>query len=238
MFSTILIYTLIYLTLRRRSNPAQPVPHGATPLMILYPTIYTVCTIPIAAERIASMAGQPVTLAYFCVAGSMIACNGWLDVLLYSLTRRSIVFSEAPPGDGVGINTFWGMEKHVGFGTVTTIEGGLNPSSGARRPSRGGVVGLGTGKAVPYRSGRPSSSASTENLYAHAQAGSYGGIKVEATVHVRSEEDIEGQAIELRQQQRGRDLQHRKMVSASGHTSLENVDGSSWQTRSGSFEEL
>src|SRR6266487_4991103 len=126
MFGTILIYTSIFITLRSRSaNSTSPVPHGATPLMILYPTIYTVCTIPLAAGRIASMAGRNVDLTYFCIAGSMIACNGWLDVLLYSLTRRSIVFSESAPGEDFGIQTFLGAGKGRGLGNVTTIEGGI-----------------------------------------------------------------------------------------------------------------
>jgi hypothetical protein len=166
--------------------------------MILYPTIYTVCTIPLAAGRIASMAGQNVSLAYFCVAGSMIACNGWLDALLYSLTRRSIVFCEAA-GDSVGIQTFWGLEKASRLGTVPTIEGGANGAAHAR----GATL---------------SSSPSTEHLYGM-------GIKVEATVNVRSDEvQTDEEAFELRQPQ------HRKTDSR------ERVDKASWETRS--LEEL
>jgi hypothetical protein len=140
--------------------------------MILYPAIYTICTIPLAAGRIASMAGQNVSLAYFCVAGSMIACNGWLDTILYGLTRRSIVFSESAPGDGVGIQTFWALEKTKGLGNVTTIEGGAGPG---------------------HARGTLSSSASTEHLYGM-------GIKVEATVNVRREDADIDQAFELQHQ--------------------------------------
>lgn len=162
--------------------------------MILYPTIYTVCTIPLAAGRIASMAGRNVSLTYFCLAGSMIACNGWLDTLLYSLTRRSIVFSETA-GDSVGIQTFWALEKAPRLGTVTTIEGGAHGPG----HSRGGQL---------------SSSASTEHLYGM-------GIKVEATVNVRSEEaQTDDDVFELRQQKQ------RKTDSR------EQVDKVSWETRS------
>lgn len=183
------------MTLRRRSaTSSTPIPHGATPLMILYPAIYTVCTIPLAAGRIASMAGQNVSLAYFCVAGSMIACNGWLDTLLYSLTRRGIVFSETA-GDNVGIQTFWALEKAPRLGNVTTVEAG---ASGPGH-TRGGAL---------------SRSASTEHLYGM-------GIKVEATVNVRTEEvQTDDEAIELRQQQ------HRKTDSR------DRVDKASWDARS------
>jgi hypothetical protein len=175
-FSTSVIYGTTYVTLRRRAaTSSTPIPHGATPLMILYPIIYTVCTMPIAAARIASMAGENVSLACFCVAGSMIACNGWLDALLYGLTRRSIVFSEGA-GDNIGIQTFWGFEKASRLGNVTTVETGV---SGAGH-SRGATL---------------SSSASTERLYGMS-------IKVQATVDVRSEEaQMDDEAFELSQRE-------------------------------------
>jgi hypothetical protein len=139
------------------------------------------------------MAGQNVSLAYFCVAGSMIACNGWLDTLLYGLTRRSIVFSEHA-GDNVGIQTFWAFEKGPVLGTVTTIQGGANGDSHAR----GGAL---------------SNNTSTEHLYGM-------GIKIEATVNVRSEAQTDEEAFELRQPQ------HRKTESR------ERIDKASWEARS------
>jgi hypothetical protein len=163
--------------------------------MILYPTIYTVCTIPIATGRIASMAGREISLAYFCVAGSMIACNGWLDTLLYSLTRRSIVFSDTA-GESVDIQTFWALEKASGLGNVTTVETGVKCPGHNRRALF-------------------NSSSSTECLYGM-------GIKVQATVDVRSEEvQTDDEAFELSQQG------HRKTLSR------ERFDKASWET--GSF---
>ena len=41
------------------------------------------------------MAGDEVTFAELCIAGAMITSNGWLDVLLYSLTRRALLFRPA-----------------------------------------------------------------------------------------------------------------------------------------------
>jgi hypothetical protein len=162
MFSTILIYTFIIIYLHRRSHTLplsssqRNTHHGVTPLMILYPLIYTICTIPLAAGRIASMAGRDISLSYFCVAGSMIACNGWLDVLLYASTRADIVFSELPPGEETGLETFVFMGKGHELGTVTTIHGG-----GTKRGSNGGGSG-GTGGNGRVRK---STSASTEHLY-------------------------------------------------------------------------
>jgi hypothetical protein len=167
MATTILVYTFIFLFLRRlnlsRSQSiASAAGARATPLMILYPLIYTVCTAPLAAGRIYALAGHSVSLGYFCIAGTMIACNGWLDVLLYASTRADIVFSEYPPGEETGLETFAFMGKGHRLGTVTTIE------AGDRGPSRLGR----------RRSGGPS--ASVENLYGLDQI----GIKGEVTVVV------------------------------------------------------
>ena len=124
--------------------------HGATPLMVLYPVVYTLCTAPLAAGRIYALAGHDVSLGYFCAAGTMIACNGWLDVLLYASTRADIVFSDYPPGEDTGLETFAFMGKGHRLGTVTTIEAGAHLERGGSR------VGFGR---------RSNGGDSAENLY-------------------------------------------------------------------------
>ena len=59
----------------------------------------------------------------------MIACNGWLDVLLYATTRADIVFAAYPPSEDIGLETFEFMGKGHTFGTVTTIEVGPRGAS-------------------------------------------------------------------------------------------------------------
>ncbi|KAK1579340.1 G protein-coupled glucose receptor regulating Gpa2-domain-containing protein [Colletotrichum navitas] len=97
---------------------------------LLYPFVYVICTMPLAAGRLASMAGHEVSLAYFCFAGAMIACNGWMDVVLYSSTRRSIVFSaDGPPTQEVGLETFAFMcNAPPRFGNITTVISGADPN--------------------------------------------------------------------------------------------------------------
>ncbi|WQF89958.1 Putative glucose receptor Git3 [Colletotrichum destructivum] len=124
---------------------------------LLYPLVYVVCTTPLAAGRLASMAGHEVSLAYFCFAGAMIACNGWMDVALYSSTRRSIVFSsEGPPTQDVGLETFTFMcSTPTRFGNTTTVVGGVDPKGkqntcnkkwcgklAKKGPQSGGLKGL------------------------------------------------------------------------------------------------
>jgi len=134
-----------------------PLPASARhPTFLLYPIIYVLCTAPLAAGRIASMAGNKVPLSYFCFAGAMIASAGWLDVILYSSTRRAIVFSgEAPPSQDTGLETFAFMRapEELRFGNTVSVSAGerngirkrwdrwrpSKPSAGAR------LRNLGTG---------------------------------------------------------------------------------------------
>lgn len=184
MFSTIILYVMIFMYVKRHSllnahalSPSSPVStaqsptHGATPMMLLYPFIYTLCTAPLAAGRIASMAGQQISLAYFCVAGSMIACNGWLDVLLYATTRRAIVFSEAPPSEETGLETFAFLGKGHRMGNVTTIQAGNNQAHG-RSVSR------------TIRNSELPGNESAENLYGLA----LGQIEIKESVKVTVED--------------------------------------------------
>ncbi len=167
MFSTVLIYLYIFAFLRKKSFSQDeiaksPTLHGVSPLMVLYPLIYTLCTAPLAAGRIYALAGHQVSLGYYCAAGTMIACNGWLDVILYASTRADIVFSEFPPGHDTGLDTFNFMGKGHSLGTTTTIIGGgcaPHNRSGSRSASRGA-------SRLTKRGGLGSNSGeSVENLY-------------------------------------------------------------------------
>lgn len=129
-FGTVVIYTVLILALRwriqsnfyqgyRRTRHAQE----AAKLMVAYPLIYVVCTLPLATLRMYQEArSRTVSAKWFCLAGAMITSNGWLDVILYVLTRRITLFSDDPPDDN-GIETFrapW-MTGDV-FGTETRCE--------------------------------------------------------------------------------------------------------------------
>ena len=75
--------------------------------MIVYPFAYVILTLPLAAGRVASMAGRKPPLMFFCVAGIMMASCGFIDVALYIYTRKALVRSnvglrsgsELPPNE-------------------------------------------------------------------------------------------------------------------------------------------
>jgi hypothetical protein len=98
----------------------------AAQLMIVYPIIYIICTLPLATLRMISMSSNSnLSFGWFCFAGAMITSNGWLDVLLYTMTRRIMLFSDSPPPDSCGIETFsmpFSGPTFRRFGTKTTCE--------------------------------------------------------------------------------------------------------------------
>jgi hypothetical protein len=93
--------------------------------MVVYPSVYVVCTIPLASARMAAMTGHPPSLARLCLSGAIMTSNGWLDVLLYTCTRRIMIFSDEPPSDENGIDTFaafWATDHSKRFGGECTVE--------------------------------------------------------------------------------------------------------------------
>lgn len=153
--------------------------------MVVYPLVYVVCTLPLASARMAAMSGQPPSLRRLCLSGAMITSNGWLDVLLYTVTRRIMIFSDEPPPENNGIDTFsafW-AETPRRFGGETTISA-LHSHKRSRAKSR---VTL------------PSSNESSDDL-CYAVSGK--DIKLVTTTEVRSEpaqpEDMEQMEMEQR----------------------------------------
>ena len=153
MFGTIFVYSTIYLTLRGQirshimlsSNSLSPLSRGAVDTrdanrasryMIIYPIIYVVCTLPLAAGRMAAMTGHTTPYWYLCLAGSAITSCGWLDVVLYAFTRRVLIFSDKPPPvDELGLDTFGVYRSPQEFYMRTVIEGGVlvDPTISTRR---------------------------------------------------------------------------------------------------------
>ncbi|KAK4155026.1 G protein-coupled glucose receptor regulating Gpa2-domain-containing protein [Chaetomidium leptoderma] len=109
---------------------------------LLYPLIYILCTAPLAVGRIATMAGADVPIAYFCTAGALITSNGWLDVLLWGVTRRRLLFGADIDAEASGLDTFAFMRTPHGrrWGNMVWVEGGSTYGD------RGGGGGGGCGE--------------------------------------------------------------------------------------------
>lgn len=64
--------------------------------MVIYPIIYTILTVPLAAGRMASLAGNTPSITYFCVAGCLMTLSGLCDTILYTLARKQSVLDSEP----------------------------------------------------------------------------------------------------------------------------------------------
>ncbi len=180
-FGNIITYALIYTILIHRVRSGYYKPEEAqrvksiSNLMVVYPLVYVVCTLPLASARMAAMSGHPPSDARLALSGAMITSNGWLDVLLYTCTRKIMIFNDLPPVDQNGIDTFstfW-SENEQRFGAQCHIE--AVPSSQKIRRGRSGI----RANVVPL----PSHSESSDDLCASNGK----DIKLITTTHVTSE---------------------------------------------------
>ncbi|KAI0842717.1 G protein-coupled glucose receptor regulating Gpa2-domain-containing protein [Hypoxylon sp. FL0890] len=146
--ATSILYTLIFIFLQQKNSFSEPLSHsrpsgstntsarrqpqGHHPAFLIYPVIYVLCTAPLALGRVLTMSGRHVSIAYFCLAGAMIASSGWLDVLLFSTTRHSIIFNASPDSESTGLETFAFMRTPHWrrYGNMVWVQGGAQGSSG------------------------------------------------------------------------------------------------------------
>ncbi|GME27887.1 putative integral membrane protein [Neofusicoccum parvum] len=147
-FGTVIVYALIFIYLRKQlatimtasQSRTQTKVSQAARYMVVYPLTYVLLTLPLAAGRMASMTGKSLPLTYYCVAGSMMTSCGWVDALLYALTRRVLVSAEIDPrnkSSSGGGRTGYGNNSTHGGGGV----GGGGAQAGWEITSFDGVKG-------------------------------------------------------------------------------------------------
>lgn len=122
------------------SDISQMRAESAARSVIAYPLVYVVCTLPAVVGRLRIVAGDKVGFTEFSVIGVMMCSNGWLDVLLYTITRRSLIFGPAMPNDEAhALETFstWNRTRVRAdhrCRTTTTIEAGTSIVIDVSRP--------------------------------------------------------------------------------------------------------
>ncbi|KAJ6014158.1 hypothetical protein N7540_008749 [Penicillium herquei] len=100
-FGTIVLYAFMFIHLRRRMSQAKMLRRGQQEslrrlnrvviYMVIYPLVYVVMSLPLAAGRMASARGDSPGKTYFGVAGCLMALSGAMDVAVYTLTRRHLL---------------------------------------------------------------------------------------------------------------------------------------------------
>ena len=96
---TCCVFTVTYLHIRRHFRTAPPSSiwpsqHDAIArtgrYMVIYPVVHAVSTIPLASARMAALTGIEISPILYCIARAFFTSCGWLDVLVYSNTRKDI----------------------------------------------------------------------------------------------------------------------------------------------------
>lgn len=110
-FGTIVVYLMTYYSLRKQTRGLYvdgqlPGPmaetiksvNRITMLMTIYPMVYILMTLPLSAGRMWTMNhhGHPTSDAFSCVAGALLTSCGWVDSLLYALSRKRLLKHTMP----------------------------------------------------------------------------------------------------------------------------------------------
>ncbi|KAF2773884.1 hypothetical protein EJ03DRAFT_71074 [Teratosphaeria nubilosa] len=167
-FGTILIYVMTFVSLRRKTSHlfaghsvGANLPNRSTieavnrvtMLMTLYPCVYVVLTLPLSAARMWSMShhGTAASDVTSCICGSLLTSCGWVDSLLYTLTRKRLLkdtmSGHSHSSRGAGMLGNWDdseLSKGITHTRTVTVEGGhmlenLEPTRGAKRRPHGSV---------------------------------------------------------------------------------------------------
>ena len=90
-----------------------------TKLMMLYPFVYVLLTLPLSSARMWSMAHESHNLSSTtqCIVGALLASCGWVDCLLYSFTRKRLMRETM----GGGIGGLGGVSNDSGRGLRTPL---------------------------------------------------------------------------------------------------------------------
>jgi len=59
--------------------------------LLIYPVLYMILNLPISMARIAEFAGHEWGLAFIHFGAALFECTGWINVLLYTSTRKGLV---------------------------------------------------------------------------------------------------------------------------------------------------
>ncbi|KAJ5999936.1 hypothetical protein N7481_000345 [Penicillium waksmanii] len=108
-FGTVCLYAVMYTQLRRQISASSILGNShieglkrlrrVVGYMTIYPIVYVVLSLPLAAGRMANMSGKMPSVAFFCSAGAIITSSGLVDVILYTLTRRNLIIDSEPSQD-------------------------------------------------------------------------------------------------------------------------------------------
>ncbi|KAI0841144.1 G protein-coupled glucose receptor regulating Gpa2-domain-containing protein [Hypoxylon sp. FL0890] len=137
-FGCILIYAVGFYYLFRAKRTEASIPgrsieglRKARSAMLAYAIVYTILSLPLAAGRMAAMSNNDLSDTYYLFAGAVFTCSGWVDTILYTITRRALLFDELNvynqrPRPNIGNGHLHG--KDAGFQRQSSTDSILAPN--------------------------------------------------------------------------------------------------------------
>lgn len=183
----------MFIYLRRRMAQAKMLRRGqqeslhrlnrVVVYMVIYPLVYLVMSLPLAAGRMASLRGNSPSKTYFGVAGCLMALSGSMDVAVYTLTRRHLLIdTEHSTTDHNYDNTDSQWQTNI-----TT-----NVGSRSRKVFKGSKLGSRFRRsqaAEKDTTANPFEGGSTEDIVAKndMEMSNFGGVYQETTIEISHE---------------------------------------------------
>ncbi|KAJ5247137.1 hypothetical protein N7468_002120 [Penicillium chermesinum] len=137
-FGTVCLYAIMYFQLRKQIKASAILGNSqleslkrlrrVVGYMTIYPIVYIVLSLPLAAGRMASAHGDNPSLTFFCCAGAIMTTSGLVDVVLYTLTRRSLLIDTEDSHDR-SYNRFPSSKGRRGDTHLTTITADMRSPS-------------------------------------------------------------------------------------------------------------
>ncbi|GAD96933.1 conserved hypothetical protein [Paecilomyces variotii No. 5] len=182
-FGTVTLYAIMFFQLRRRIQQSAILGNAhmdslhrlrrVVSYMVVYPLAYLILSLPLAAGRMASARGNAPGMAYFCLSGAMMTSSGWVDVMMYTLTRKNLIVESEPSHDR-SYNVFSNGHKSGGGAgnniTLITVD---------KKGTRSALRGRDDDDSSHARDG------STDNIVPRGQ--DMGKVYQETTIEVTSE---------------------------------------------------
>ncbi|CAG7953712.1 unnamed protein product [Penicillium olsonii] len=193
-FGTVALYAIMFFYLRQRMNQAKILRRGQQEslqrlnrvviYMVVYPLLYLILSLPLAAGRMATARGDAPSKTYFGVAGCLMALSGFFDVMVYTLTRRHLLLDteHSTTDHNYDNNTDSQWQTNI------TTEGGSKPRKFRSKGSRLGSRFQKSGNHVDVKATSPFDDSTDDIVNKNdMEMSNFGGVHQETTIEISHE---------------------------------------------------
>jgi hypothetical protein len=194
----------MFIYLRRRMAQAKLLRRGqqeslhrlnrVVVYMVIYPLVYLVLSLPLAAGRMSTSSGNPPGKTYFGVAGCLMSLSGLMDVTVYTLTRRHLLIDtehSTTDRNYDGTDSQWQTQ-------ITTTAGAHSKKGGYGKGSRLGSKWHRRTPTADNKSRNSPFEGSTEEIVPKEgmEMSDFGGVYQETTIEISHEPAISAESVE------------------------------------------